>query len=145
MLNPISQKQAIITISDISGVYWKALNGGKVAREKIKYNDGKQGIEQTFVGFLSLEDLTVMKNFDPKEDGVVINWVEQQVANPTPFNVAIQPVKSDLVGSPFDGAKQILYSNCQLADYKYPTWDRESSGLAVFELVLIFNSLPTYQ
>jgi hypothetical protein len=144
-LKPISAKQAIITISDISDVYWMSSKGGKVNREEIEYNDGKQGIIQTFVGFIKLENLVLMKSFDPAADKAVLTWIDNQIKTPTPFNVAIQPVKADLTGSPFEGSSQILYSNCQLGDYKLPEWDRNSTGLAMIEIKVIFNSLPTYQ
>jgi hypothetical protein len=144
-LKPISQKQAIITISDISDVQWRSVSGGKVTRERIKYDDHKTGLEQTFVGFSSLEELTVVKNFDPTADAKVFNWAIGQNAKPTIFNVAIQPVKTDLLATPFEGSKQILYSNCTLAEYLFPNWDRESSGLAVVTLTIIFNTPPTYQ
>lgn len=145
LLKPISQKQAVITISSLRDIYWTALRGGKVTREKIKYSDGRQGITQTFVGFLELENLTLMKPFDPAKDKSVIKWCRDQVDKPTPFNVAIQPVKSDLAGTPFEGSSQILYSNCSLGDFKLPEWDRNATGLAMVEIEVIFNALPTYQ
>jgi hypothetical protein len=143
-LKPISQKQAVITISDISDTYWISIKGGRVSREKVKYNDGKKGIIQTLTGFIELESLTLTKSFDPSADKTVIAWIKKQLDSPTAFNVAIQPVKSDITGSVADGAGQILYSNCQLGDHKLPEFDRNSTGLAIIEVEVIFNELPTY-
>lgn len=146
MLQPISQKQAVITISgEINDVTWTAARGGRVTREKIQYNDGKKGVVQTFTGFLSLEALTLQKSYDPKADVAVIAWIKSQMDNPTPFNVAIQPVKADLAGTAVEGSKQILYSNCVVGDFKLPDFDRNSTGLATIEVEIIFNEMPTYQ
>lgn len=145
-LKPIPQKQAVITISTLPDTYWISSKGGKVTREKVKYNDGKTGIVQTIPSFMELEALTLQKAFDPAADAAVVTWIESQDKSPAPFNVAIQPVKSDIAGSPFDGAKQLLFSNCVLGDYKLPTeWDRNSTGLAMIEVEIIFNTPPTYQ
>lgn len=145
LLKPISQKQAVITISEISDVAWTAIRGGRVQREKTTYDDGKSGIIRTFTGFFSFEPVTLSKSFDPVNDQKVIDWIKGQVENPTPFNVAVQPVKADLAGTPFDGAKQLLYSNCTIGDYKLPDFDRNSTGLATIEVEVIFNELPTQQ
>jgi hypothetical protein len=144
-LQPITQKQAVITISDLPDVFWLSSKGGKVNTEKVPYNDGKQGIIQTFTGFLSLTALTLMKSFDPVADKAVVAWFNKQKATPTPFNVAIQPVKADLAGSVFDGSSQILYSDCLLGDYQLPEFNRDSTGLAMIECEVLFNTIPTYQ
>ena len=144
LLKPIGQNQAVITISDISGVYWSSSKGGKVTRQVTKYDDGQTGLVQSFLGFIELSEITLMKSFDPSADKAVLAWVDKQLKMPTPFNVAIQPIKADLAGSQFEGSSQILYSNCQLKDYDLPDFDRTATGVAMMEIVVIFNSLPSY-
>ncbi len=144
ILKPVQSKQAIITISELTDVVFTSMKGGKIAREKIKFNDGQTGIERQFVGFSSFENILVSKPFEPNKDGVIISWCKTQSNSPTAFNLAIQPVKNDLAGSVLEGASQILYSNCSLGDYSWPEWDRSSSSLAMITLEIIFNELPSY-
>lgn len=143
-LNPISSRQAIITISELPNTFFMSAKGGKVGREKVKYNDGQKGIEKQFIGFTTLEALTLTKAFDPSADKVVISWFKTQSDNATPFSVAIQAVKSDLAGSAFTGSSQLIYHNCVLGDYDYPDWDRMSSSLAIITIEIIYNELPSY-
>ena len=143
LLKPITQKQFIATISDISSVYWMVARGGRVSREKVQYATGNKGLIQNMAGFTSIEDLSLSKSFDPEADASVITWVQSQIDNPTIFSVQLQPVKADLAGSAVV-SNTIRYDNCQVVSYKLPDMDRNSSGLAMFELTLIVNELPVY-
>ena len=143
-LQPISQKQAKITISAIPGVFWTSIDGGKQMREEVKYNDGSAGQEKHYVGFTSVENLTLTKPYDPAGDVAVSTFVTGQRGSNVPFSVTVTPVSADIGGSPLAGANGVTYPNCVLISYKPAKFDRDGTGLAKIELVIAVNGTPTY-
>jgi hypothetical protein len=142
-LKPITQKQFLVTISDLpNDTYWTSVKGGKASRDKEEYNDGKEGIHKKLAGFITLESLTLMKPFDPDQDGAVIDWIKKQMTEPTEFSVAVQPVSANLVAT--NRGRQIRYEQCTLFDFKFPDVDRQSSAVANLEIVIEYAVLPSY-
>jgi phage tail-like protein len=145
LLKPISQKQAIITISDLPDIFITSISGGQATREKVEFNNGQDGITRTMPGFTKYEPLNLTKTFSPENDAKLVEWLEKQNVNPAPFNIAIQPVQADIANTPVPGSKQILYSNCFVSSYKLPEFDRNSTGLAIIEFEIVFNEAPSLQ
>lgn len=143
-LQPISQKQARITISALPGVFWTSIDGGDMSHEAVKYNDGTNGQEKTFTGMLSISDITLMKPYDPTNDRIIQDFISGQRSRPTPFSVAVTPVAADLQGSLLQGGQGVTYPNCVFISYKPAKFDRDGSGIAKVEMTIAVNSLPTY-
>jgi hypothetical protein len=143
-LAPISQKQAKIVISAIPGIFWTSNKGGKLSREEVKYNNGQTGLEQTYVGFSMVEPLTLSKPYDPVADKAIAAFVTTQRSNGTPFSITVTPVQADVAGSPLAGAVGVTYPNCVLTGYKPADFDRNGQGLAMIEVTVAVNGIPTY-
>ena len=143
-LKPITNKQALIVVSGLPGIYWSSNKGGKMAYEEVGYNDGQTGIEQTHTGMMKIEPLTLSKAYDPVNDAAIQSFITAQAANATPFNVTVTPVNPDVAGTPIAGGRPMTYPNCKVLSYTPPQFDRDGSGLARCELMVAVNSLPTY-
>lgn len=142
-LQPISQKQARIFVNGISAPFI-SISGGKYSREEVKYNDGVNGMEKTYMGMIVIENLTLGKPFDPVSDKDILAFVIAQRSATTGFTVTVSPVNADAQGSPLAGAGTITYTNCVLVSYMPAKFDRAGNGLAMIEMVISCNSLPTY-
>lgn len=143
-LTAITSKQAKIEIEGLQGIFWTSIKGGKMSLEEVSYNDGAQGLELVLAGLTKLENITLMKPFDPVNDKRLTDWIAGQRATKTTFSVKVTPVNADVAGSAIQGSKDITYNNCMFLSYNPPQFDRDGTGLAKCELVLGLNSLPTY-
>lgn len=142
-LQPISVKQARIFVNGISAPF-TSISGGKYGREEVKYNDGVNGLEKTYMGMTAIENLTLGKPFDPVSDKDILAFIANQRSATTGFTVTVSPVNADIAGSPLAGAGTITYTNCALVSYMPSKFDRSGTGLAMIEMVIAVNSLPTY-
>ena len=143
-LSPISVAQAKIVISALAGVFWTGIDGGKQERETVEYNDGQLGLTKTYLGFTKIEPLKLMKPYDPASDAALQAFITTQRSNPTPFSITVTPVQSDVAGSPLAGAVGVTYPNCVLVYYTPAKFDRNGKGLAIVEVGIAVNSMPTY-
>ena len=140
----ISQKQARITISGLTKIFWTSIKGGELTQEEVVYNDGNLGIEQTYTGFTKIGKLTLSKPFDPVGDKALQTFIKEQATKKTTFNITVTMVESDVAGTPLSGASDITYNNCIFLGYVPPNFDRDGTGLAKCELMVACNSMPTY-
>jgi hypothetical protein len=139
-LQPVSTKQARITISNMGDLKFTSISGGKFSREEVKYNDGNTGIERTHPGFVSIEPLTISKPYDPLTEKVIDAAIK--LGNKV-FTIEVQAVTAESsTGSNIGGS--VLYNNCILMAYTPAKFDRDGSGLARTELMFAVNELPRY-
>jgi hypothetical protein len=145
-LQPISEKQARITISALPGIFWNSIDGGEYETDQIEYNDGNKGIMRKFQGFTKIGDITLVKPYDPVNDAAIQTFLSTQRSKATPFNVTVQPLNADVAGSAMAGAKAVTYPNCGFVSYKPAKFDRSgnSSSLATVELTISVNDFPSY-
>lgn len=143
-LQPITQKQSKIEVSALTGIFWTSIKGGKMSHEEVGYSDGQAGMEKTFTGLMKIEPITLTKPYDPVNDKAIQTFLNSQRATKTAFNVTVTPVNTDVAGSPLPGGQPQTYSNCMVLSYTPAQFDRNGTGLAMVELVLAVNSLPTY-
>lgn len=142
-LQPISVKQAKIFIGGVSAPF-TSISGGKYSREDIKYSDGVNGIEKTTPGLITIEALTLTKPFDPVSDKEIASFISNQRNAKQSFTVTVNPVNADAQGSPLAGATTITYTGCVLLSYTPAKFDRNGSGVAMIEMTVQTNELPTY-
>lgn len=140
-LQPISMKQARVTISG-SNTGFTSISGGKYSREEVKYNDGNQGIEKTFVGMVAIEQLTLSRPYDPVAEKEIVTFVNNQRTAQQGFTVTVQPVSADVAGTAIGTG--VTYTGCVLVSYTPAKFDRNGNGLAMTELVIQPTNLPTY-
>lgn len=141
-LSPITTKQASIIIEGCPGS-WSSVDGGDVETDTATYYDTVTGLKQTVVGMLSITDRVLKRPYDPIADKGVLAWVSGQLTKPSAFTISIQPVNADLNGTAKTGGKQ-TYTNCVLTKYTPPKFDREGSGVAMIEITVAVNSMPTF-
>lgn len=143
-LTAVTSKQGKIEISDLQGIFWTSIKGGKLSLEEVNYNDGSQGLELVLPGFTKLENITLTKPYDPVNDATIHTFIAAQRVTKTPFSVVVTPINADIAGSSISGGRSITYNNCTFLGYTPPQFDRDGTGLAKCEMVLGINSLPTY-
>jgi hypothetical protein len=94
-------------------------------------------------GFASREKLTLSKAYDPVADEALEVWAQKAIEQPTAtgdFTVTVQPVQSDVAGTPIAQSKSRVYSGCQMVSLRVPDVDRSGSGLAMLELEVYFQN-----
>lgn len=143
-LQPISQKQSKIVISELQNVFWTSIKGGKLENESITYSDGQEGLEKTYAGIAKIEPITLTKPYDPVNDAAIQAFIKKQKAQAKPFNVVVTPINADVAGGNYPNGKPQTYNNCTFISYTPPQFDRNGNGLAMVEMTLAVNSLPTY-
>lgn len=141
-LSPISVKQGRIVVSFHTGTTWSSADGGDIDKDVLTYNDTNLNIKQTFTGACYISNKVLKKVHDPIADAPLIAAIIKQMEAQTPFSVTIQPVKSDITGTPLGGLT--TYPNCVLLSFKTPKYDREGSGVAEISIEVAVNSLPTF-
>lgn len=142
-LHPIQQRQFLVFIDGVQA-YFTKVTAPKETRPRSNYNDGEKGLTRKHIGFLELDDVTLSKPFDPAQDKALIQWWEEQKKNPQPVTVTIQPVNTDVEGTPIQGAGTLVLTECVAAEFTYPSVDREADGMAMLEILLVPGAV-TYQ
>ncbi len=141
-LQPISVKQARITVEGLSDIFFTSISGGKYTKESVKYNDGNNGIEKTFSGMVNIEALTLGKPFDPVNDASIATFIKTARSTSKTYTITVQPVASEVAATNL--GKTITYTGCTLMSYTPAKFDRDGSGLAKVEMMFEVNELPTY-
>lgn len=142
-LKPITQKQFLVILDKLATTYWSKATSPKESRDVADYNDGQTGTVKKALGFLSRDNITLSKAFDPDADKAITTWYAEMQKNGTPndgFNVSITPVKNDLAGTTLKGITLKL-SGCQVVSLKLPDVDRMGNGVATIELELCYDTL----
>lgn len=141
-LKPILSSQFLVTVDGIQG-YWTKVSSPKDNRAEVKYNDGQTGFTRTLLGFVTREKVTLSKPYDPAADRALITWYKEKMANGAsqPFVVTIQTVNADTQATPLAGAPTIILTQCQLASFKYPEVDRDSTKLAMIEMEVYHDDI----
>ena len=142
-LQPITVKQTRITVKGCPG-FWSSHDGGEVDKESVKYFEPAANLQKTIAGVASVSDLKLKRLFDPNVDKATIEWILGQMAEPEPFNVVSQPVNADVAGTPIAGGGTFTYPNCTILKYTPPKFDKEGKSLAMIEITVAVNQIPTY-
>ena len=143
-LQPITVKQALITIEGITA-YFTKVSAPKEKREDVSYNDGQRGQTFKVTGFVELENITLSKSFDPVQDKALVAWYKARKNTlDQAFSVTVQPVTADVQSTPITGGGTFVLSGCKVVSFKYPEFDRLGSGLAMLEIEIAPESV-TYQ
>jgi hypothetical protein len=133
-LDQISQKQFIVTLEGRKALFQKVTAPKEMFGEQ-EFNDGQSGQIFTHLDFLKLDKVTLTRNYNPISDPVdLVAWYQEYRKNPTDLSISVQPVKADLAGSPIPGSKTMILSGCRIVSFKFPSADREGSGMATLEI-----------
>jgi len=139
-LKPVANRQFIAVIDGVQ-VSIQKVSAPKVSLMSDKYNDGVTGVERTHLSFISYDNVTLTCLYDPTTAENLFDWVLGAIKDSKTFTVTIQPVQSDLEGSPLGAAKSLQLLGCQVASYKHPEMDRSGSGLAMMEVEVAVESI----
>lgn len=146
-LKPITVQNFIVTLNGANGlsgnITFNKANAPRISRNKVDYNDGQTGQTMATYGFASRENLTLSKAYDPVADATLETWAQNAIEKPqdnSDFTVTIQPVQSDIAGSPIASAKARVYTGCQVVSLRTPDVDRTGSGLAMLEIEIYFQN-----
>jgi hypothetical protein len=144
-LRPITVQNFVVTINGAKGltdtVTFEKCSNLKLARPTSEYNDGQTGQKMSTFGFADRSTLSLSKAYDPVNDAILEKWASDAIQNPTEnsqFTVTVQPVNSDLAGTPISGASPRTFTGCEVISLKLPDIDRNSSGVARLELDIYF-------
>ena len=142
-LKPITQKQFLVLIDQLKETYWSKATAPKETREAADYNDGQTGNTKKALGFVSRDNITLSKAFDPVADKVITTWYDGIKKNGTPaegFSISIQPVQNNLETTTISGVT-ITLTGCQVVSFKLPEIDRMGNGVAMLELEVCYDNL----
>lgn len=141
-LAPVSVKQARTICSFFPSAFWSGSDGGDIDKDEISYTDTNLNIQQTIAGVAKISNKTLKKVHDPVADAPLIAAILAQLKSQTAFSVTVQATKSDVEGTPLGALT--TYPNCALMSFKPPKYDREGSGVAMIEITVAINSMPTF-
>jgi hypothetical protein len=146
-LKPITTQNFIVTISGATGLTgtntFSKATAPRMSRSEVPYNDGQTGTEHMTYGFSRREKLSLSKAYDPVNDATLEQWAQDALEKPgdnSDFTVTIQPVQSDIAGTPIASAKSRVFTGCQLVSMRLPDVDRTGSGLAQLELEIYYQT-----
>lgn len=141
-LQPVSVKQARMVASFYPSAFWSSADGGDITADEISYTDTNTNLKMTLAGVLGVGKKTLKKVHDPVVDAPLLAAITAQFKSAKPFSVTVQPVKNDVEGTALGSLT--TYPNCTLLGFKPPKYDREGSGVAMIEIDVAVNSMPTF-
>jgi hypothetical protein len=144
-LRPITVQNFVATLNGANGfsetVTFEKCSNLKLARSSSEYNDGQTGQKMATFGFSDRSNLGLSKAYDPVADANLEKWLIDAITNPkvdSEFTITIQPVNSDLAGTPIAGASPRTFTGCQVVSFKLPDVDRGSAGVARLEIDIYY-------
>jgi len=146
-LKPITVQNFIVTVNGATGLSGNILftkaSAPSFSRPEVAYNDGQTGQTLATFGFSTREKLTLSKPYDPVQDEALELWAQKEVENAnadTAFTITVQPVTSDIAGTPIASAKARVYTGCVVTRLRVAEVDRTSSSLAMLEIEVYFQN-----
>lgn len=139
-LRPLTQKQFIVQMDTLTGMYFSKVTAPKESREVVEYTDGQTGAVYKMPGFISRENVTLAKPFSPEQDKALVSWYNtKKAANAAKFTITIQPVNADQAGSAAAAGATLALTGCEVVSLKMPDVDRMGSGLAMIEIEVLYD------
>jgi hypothetical protein len=92
-INPISNSDYVIQVTEMKGVYWTEFSGIKASYSRAEYNDGLSQLTRTASGGnKKYETVTISKPYDPDKDSVVDQFISDYEGGEF-FNLNLTPVR----------------------------------------------------
>lgn len=144
-LKPITSQNFVVTISGAAGLsgthlFTKA-TAPRFSRTGASYNDGQTGQELMVFGFSQRQNLSIAKPYDPVADKALETWAQSIMEKPpanAEFTLTIQPVQSDIAGTPIPSAQARVFTGCQLVSVRMPDVDRQGTSTAMIEMEVYY-------
>jgi hypothetical protein len=131
-----AKRQFLVKVDGIDG-YWAQKTGAEIKSSNNKVYDGGSLVPDVISAPAQVDDVVVIRPYDPVRDQAVVNQLKQRVGQWT-TTVSISPTEADLTVANVSGD---TYPNALLVSIKPPEADAASGDAAELQLTFAVGSV----
>lgn len=131
----ISQRQFLVTVDGVEGVFMTK-SGGGVASDSTKIYDGGKKIPEIITSTPEIENITVGRSYKSGRDDVVLRTLREKVGRFV-TTISVQETDADFVAV----GKPVVYAEAVLVGITEPDYDSGSGDPAMLELEFACKSV----